>query len=164
MVYTQDERVEMILIYGATNRNSVECANAFNAAHPDKHVSPVYIRNLLSKFQTTGSIQNKKREPRLANEAQQVAVLGHVNLEPTKSIRQLSAVSGISRSSVHRILKHHKFYPYKPHLLQELNEDDFDRRQEFCENLEARLNNNLIDVKNICFTDESCFFFKWCCQ
>jgi len=39
----------------------------------------------------------------------------------------------ISRMAVQRILKKIKFYSYKINLVQESNEDDFDRRMEFCE-------------------------------
>nr|CAH7720258.1 unnamed protein product [Callosobruchus chinensis] len=45
----------------------------------------------------------------------------------------MSEVTGISRTSIHRILKHYKWHPYKIQLLQELNEDDNDRRLQFCE-------------------------------
>jgi len=38
----------------------------------------------------------------------------------------------INRMVVQRILKKIKFYPYKSNLVQELNEDDFNRRMEFC--------------------------------
>nr|CAH7730555.1 unnamed protein product [Callosobruchus chinensis] len=42
----------------------------------------------------------------------------------------MSEVTGISRTSIQRILKHYKWHPYKIQLLHELNEDDHDRRQE----------------------------------
>nr|CAH7747567.1 unnamed protein product [Callosobruchus chinensis] len=45
----------------------------------------------------------------------------------------MSEVTGISRTSIQRILKHYKWHPYKIQLLHELNEDDHDRRLQFCE-------------------------------
>nr|CAH7721184.1 unnamed protein product [Callosobruchus chinensis] len=39
----------------------------------------------------------------------------------------MSEVTGISRTSIQRILKHYKWHPYKIQLLHELNEDDHDR-------------------------------------
>jgi len=44
--------------------------------------------------------------------------------------------------SVHRILKKNKFIPFKVTLVHELNEDDFDRQVEFCEDIMARIDNN----------------------
>nr|CAH7750405.1 unnamed protein product [Callosobruchus chinensis] len=46
---------------------------------------------------------------------------------------KMSEVTGISRTSIQRILKHYKWHPYKIQLLHELNEDDHDRRLQFCE-------------------------------
>nr|CAH7733051.1 unnamed protein product [Callosobruchus chinensis] len=45
----------------------------------------------------------------------------------------MSEVTGISRTNIQRILKHYKWHPYKIQLLHELNEDDHDRRLQFCE-------------------------------
>ncbi|CAH0547375.1 unnamed protein product [Brassicogethes aeneus] len=61
---------------------------------------------------------NKKRdiENPVRNETVEVAVLGEINLE------------GVSRSTVHRILKHNKWHPYKIQLFKELHEGDNDRR------------------------------------
>nr|CAH7735343.1 unnamed protein product [Callosobruchus chinensis] len=42
----------------------------------------------------------------------------------------MSEVTGISRTSIQRILKHYKWHPYKIQLLHELNEDDHDRQIE----------------------------------
>jgi len=42
-------------------------------------------------------------------------------------------------------------------LVHELNEDDFDRRVEFCENMMARIDNNPNFHFNIVFSDESTF-------
>nr|CAH7749264.1 unnamed protein product [Callosobruchus chinensis] len=43
----------------------------------------------------------------------------------------MSEVTGISRTSIQRILKHYKWHPYKIQLFHELNEDDHDRLS-FC--------------------------------
>jgi len=53
--------------------------------------------------------------------------------------------------SVQRILKRIKFYSYKIHLVQELNENDFDRRNEFFELIMQRIN---LFLFNIVFSDK----------
>lgn len=65
--------------------------------------------------------------------------LGHVIADPTLSTRKLAVVSGLNRTSIQRILKHHKFHPYKIQLQQKLNEDNFDRRLQFCEEISERV-------------------------
>ena len=107
----------------------------FNDRHPDRHVHHGYILELVAKFRQTGSVANKKRiiENPVRNEAVEVAVLGQVSMNPTLSTRKMSDVTGIMRTTLRRILKHYKWHPYKIQLLQELNEDDNDRRLQFSE-------------------------------
>jgi len=56
-----------------------------------------------------------------------------------------------------KILKNNKFHPYKVHLVQELNDDDFDRCIEFCELMMERIDEDLNFLSNIVFSDEKIF-------
>nr|CAH7721594.1 unnamed protein product [Callosobruchus chinensis] len=78
-------------------------------------------------------------------------------MNPTLSTRKMSEVTGISRSSIQRILKHYKWHPYKIQLLHELNEDDHDRRLQFCEIMSQLILNHPNYLLNICFSDECSF-------
>ena len=103
-----------------------------------------YVLELVAKFRETGSVANKKRniENPIRNEATEVGVLGQVIVDPTLSTRKLQTSCGVSRRTIQRILKAHNFHPYKIHLVQELNEDDFDKRLEFCEVMSERITND----------------------
>lgn len=161
MVYSTAERVSIIELYYENGRCANITAQLFNELNPDKHVNRKYVIELVAKFRERGSLANRKRiapNQVVGNEAMEVAVLGHINIDPMLSTRQLPTVSGISRTSIRRILKAHKFHPYKIHLVQELNEDDFDRRLEFCEIVSERIINNPNWLFNICFSDECSFF------
>ncbi|CAH0547180.1 unnamed protein product [Brassicogethes aeneus] len=141
MVYTIAERVELVYTYFKNNDCARQTARLFNVRHQDKNVSHTYIRKLMVKFLETGTVENKKDNPIrvVRNEGMQIVVIGHIAMDNTFSTRQLlSEVSGISRTSVRRILKVHKFYPYKIQLLHELNEDDYDRRLQFVEEMSER--------------------------
>lgn len=162
MVYSIQERVEIIEYYLKNN----ECANTasrlFNEQYPNKNVNRKYVLELMSKFRQTGSVANKKRqiENPVRNEAVEVAVLGQVIADPTLSTRQLAELSAVSQRTVGRILKAHKFHPYKIKLVQELNEDDFDRRLQFCELMSERAIQDLNFLFNICFSDECSFYLN----
>ena len=52
---------------------------------------------------------------------------------PKKSLRQCFRVIGIKKSSIHRIFRTQKLKPYIPRLVHSLNEDDPDKRLQFCE-------------------------------
>ena len=164
MVYTIAERVEIVTLHFKNGDNAHLTANLFNQHHPDKNCKAKYVLELIQKFQLTGSVANKKRDPErvrpVRNEAFEIEILGQVAVEPTASTRKLQTVTNISRTSIRRILKHHKFHPYKIHLVHQLNEDDFDRRQEFCEIMAERLRLDENYLFNICFSDESTFFLN----
>ncbi|XP_025267674.1 uncharacterized protein LOC112639065 [Camponotus floridanus] len=59
--------------------------------------------------------------------------------------------------SVHKILKKNEFHPYKIHPVQELSEDDFDRRVEFCEDVMQRIDMDPEFATKIVFSDEATF-------
>lgn len=56
-----------------------------------------------------------------------------ISENPRLSIRQGAAEVEISKSSYQVAMKQLGFKPYHPTLIVDLNEDDFDRRTEFCE-------------------------------
>jgi Helix-turn-helix domain (DUF4817) len=161
MVYSTGERVELIKLYYENRQCAQRAAELFNQQY-DKNVSRQYVSELVTKFRETGSVAIKKRqiEPPVRSEATEVALLGHVELDHTLSTRKLATVSGVSRTSIQRILKYYKMHPYKIKLTQELNEDDFDRRSQFCEVLSERAIENPHFLFNICFSDECSFFLN----
>lgn len=130
--------------------------------HENSNVHRKYVLELVAKFRETGSVANKKRniENPIRNEAIEVGVLGQVYVDPTLSTRKLETVCGVSRRTVQRILKAHSFHPYKIHLVQELNEDDFDWRLQFCEDMSERIINDEHFLFNTCFSDECSFFLN----
>lgn len=162
MVYTTEERVEIVTLYFKNGEMARETARIFNESHPGKNLSHPYVIDLISKFMETGSVANKKHERQhtITNEDMQVAILGHTEVDPTSSTRKLAEISGIPRSSLQRILKQHKYHPYKIHLVQELNEDDPDRRIQFCEEMSERSLNNPNFLYSTCFSDECTFFLN----
>ena len=78
-------------------------------------------------------------------------VLANVARSPVKSVKKISQELTISKSSVHHILKTHKFRPYKVHLVQVLQSDDTDRRFEFCEWVCNHLDSSIL------FSDDAIF-------
>lgn len=77
--------------------------------------------------------------------------------DPHTSRRRVAQAEDISIRSVGRILKTHKYHPYKIHLVQELTEFDFDLRVEFCELIMQRYDDNPMTFFWTCFSDEAKF-------
>ena len=80
----------------------------------------------------------------------------HYEDHPHTSTRQGSSHSGIS-SSLHHILKDLKLYHFIPRLVQSLNEDNYDRRVQFCEEMLMFFHNDTQLINHIIWSDESTF-------
>lgn len=150
----------MVGLYYENRKSARAAARAFAANHPDRIVHHPYVSDLMKKFRETGSVSNKKHhvERPMRNEAIQVAVLGHVQIDNNTSVRKSGREIGVSKSTVHRILKEQKFHLYIIKLVHELNEDDFDRRLEFCEYYSNLLSDHQNLLYNVCFSDECSFY------
>ena len=153
-----EERVQIIFLFGRLGATHRSVAEEFNNRHPGRGpVSHSTVCRLIQRFQETGSVADRKRSGRpksVTNEETSTLVLANVVKSPKKSVRRLCQEFEISKSSVHNILKIHKFHPYKVHLVQALHGDDTDRRMEFCEWMRTH-----IDL-SIMFSDEAVFYLN----
>lgn len=61
-----------------------------------------------------------------------------VIIDPHTSTPQLSGNLDMSHTLVHKVLKVKKLHPYKVQLIHELNQDDFYRQIQFCEEMMLR--------------------------
>ena len=68
-------------------------------------------------------------------------------------MQQLVLTHSVSRKSIQTILKMENFHPHKIHLVQELNEGDFDRRVEFTEIIMNRIEQDGNFITGILFSD-----------
>jgi transposase len=160
MKLTKDERVELIFFSGRVGWSYRQVAEAFNASHNDRPpISRSTVSKLVRKFQETGSVNDKPHTGRhpIGEEVIE-AVMAKVIVAPIKSVRQTSNELGVSRCSVHRVLKENKFHPYKSQTLQHLRENDFDRRLEMCNWFLNEITNNANFSKDsVMFSDEAIF-------
>lgn len=163
MELSERERITLLMMvgFGDRKRGLQEAADLFNATFPDRMslISKSTVYRNLRKFNETGSVKNipgSGRKRTATNEEKSLDVLLNVHEEPKTSIAKLALNNDISQSSVRRILIKNHFHPYKVQLHQELNEDDPDRRMQFCQEMMDRINGNNI-MNNIVFSDESTF-------
>jgi len=160
MVLTEAERIELVLIVGDGYKTEREAVQIFNERHPGRTVSQKAVNNLLRKFKETGSICDAKRcgRPKTAtSEENHINTLALFQRSPIKSPQKVANEVGISRSSVRRILKEHKFHPYKLKLINGLDEEDYAVRLEFCQWGIEIIDNEELDQSCICFGDEAIF-------
>jgi hypothetical protein len=141
MPLTTEEKKELIRTWG--DRSTRAVAAEFNERHPDRHpVSHVSVAQLFTRFMVTGSVADRPRSGRPVtetDEATSVAVLTTFAKSPTGSTRRLSMECGVNRRSIGRVLKEHRWHPYKLQMQHHMSEDDRDRRVQFCEWAVAQL-------------------------
>ena len=129
---------------------------SFDTLPPSK--STIY--ELIQKFERTGNFvdANKPGAPRkvrtIAN--RDLIKLSYDN-RPRKSQRRASAELGISRWSLQRNMSDIGLHPYRPQALHALNEDDGDRRLQFCESFVAYCEKFLDFLNHVIWSDEACF-------
>lgn len=162
---SERERISLLMMRGWGNlqRSYRDVRDIFNRTfRNNNNQAPVSISTIsrtIERFTDTGRIVNRliPGRPAIINEDVQLEVAEAFIENPHLSLRKASAQLGIPKNSVHRVMKSLKFHPYKIHLLQELNEDDPDRRIEFCETMMNIINDNALFLQRIVFSDESTF-------
>jgi hypothetical protein len=85
------------------------------------------------RFEETGSVEDLQRSGRPVTILTEDKLEEMVTSSPNLSVRQGSAQACISKTSYHVAMNKPHLKPYHPSLIVDLNEDDFDRRSQFCE-------------------------------
>lgn len=155
-MYTQSEKVDMLLIFGECQENSRNAAELYAQRYPNRHHPAhqyfLYVEKWLRQE------RNREAEQRfIINEETEINVLAMVEVDKTASLREISQELQISHESTRKILKKHGYRSFKYQLHQHLYPDDGDRRVVFCDWLlqNHRINPNFINF--ILFSDESRF-------
>ena len=127
-----------------------------------KYASPAPPRTTIStwkqKLLETGSLMDRPRSGRPSlDENSRTAVTEYATENSNCSQREISRNMGISLGSVNRSLRTAGIKPYKYTFVQELAEDDPERRLEFCNWISSRSERW---CRRIVFSDESTFYLN----
>lgn len=160
--HTIEERVFIVKSYYQTG-NYREVVRRFEDTY-GRPIDRKSIPSLIKRFESTGRVDEEGHgRPSSESHSEQVAAVAGAITEmgDNFSIRKASADLDISKSTVHRILKVDlglKSYHFSLH--QELNEDDPDRRLNFCEDLLRLLERDHQLINKVVWTDEAKFFLN----
>lgn len=161
---TERERIEIIQMigFGERMRTQQEVVELFNETHPGRRpISQSMVSNIESKYRNFGHVRDLPKSGRPSkSEEDQLNVLLTIQDNPHSTLNQVASDFNMAASTVHKIVKKAKYHPYKVCLVHELNEDDFDRRIQFCEQMQELCTNNNNFVKKIIFSDEATFFLN----
>lgn len=122
------------------------------------------LRNV-QKFSQFGTVLNRSRgnsgRPASVVTPDNLAIVDtHIEENPETSERRASLELSIRRTSLQRIEKKLKLYPYKIQIYQELTQWDMDRRDQFSFRMLRMISNGAIDPNKIWFSDEAHFWLS----
>ncbi len=158
---TNEQRIFILKQWWISGKTYQVSSDAFRNQYPDEKVpSRQAIHQLAKKFEEAGSVDDASRSGRPATvrtEENRQLVSEAFLRNPQTSQRRASTELNMSRTSLRRLMKDLQLKPYKPMLLQALNEDDPDRRLEFCEWLLENAREDPSLLNRILWTDEAVF-------
>lgn len=156
--FNNEEKYDMLQSYILAHKNSRNAANHYLELYPDRRQPhETLFRRLEVNLKTYGAFSKPKRNSKRLDEETQVIVLNQVRENPKVSTREIENNTGIPRTSAHRILKKHRYHPYKVHISQGLQPGDAERRTRFCHWYINQNNNNVTFLFNVLWSDESRF-------
>lgn len=157
-MYSNDEKTDMILIYGECKKNASAAARLYRQRFPNRRApADTIFKRLELTLRTNWPPLKKSRERTATGPDNEIRVLEMIDENPHISQRVVSRATGISLSSVHRIIKGNQFHPYHLQLVQALKETDYPKRLAFCNFFREHQNLNVRFYDNICFSDEARF-------
>lgn len=155
--YTNEEKFEMLVCFIRNNRNAALASNNYAETFPEKQQpNKRYFSKLVTNLRMYGSFeQPRPNNYNQSNSIRDNEVINHFNENPTTSTRTSSTVLDIPRTTIRKVLKKHKYHPYKPTIVQGLVEDDFGRRLAFCNWYITKCQENMDFSNGILWTDET---------
>lgn len=159
-LFTHNEYVDMMLVFGESGRNRRNARTLYAERFPERRLPSgrtfqyVEMKMRQGVFPTARHTHHQRGARTQENE---VDALAYVVIFPHVSVRSLAQELHVSKSTVHRILKAHKYRPFKIHLNQELRPDDFERRLTFIAHIQALMDENPNILNRILWSDESHF-------
>lgn len=122
------------------------------------------IRKAYADFNYNGCLNKEHRKieypSRQISEEKKVQVCASVQVNKQQALKDISNQVDLSKSSVHKILHDEKYHPYKLQAHQEILERDVFNRMVFSETTTDLINRGLIDLTNVCFSDEATIVLK----
>lgn len=158
--FTPNEYIDMLLIFGECRKNKHAAQMLYRDRFPERRQPACNTFIYVEKKMRTGSFPGKTKQVHpmpTRTEENRINVLAYTGAYPHISVRALSVETGISKSTVQRILSEYKYHPFKIHLHQELRVTDYDRRLTLIAQFHVLINENPNFLNQILWSDESRF-------
>ena len=158
-VYLTEEKIQIIK-WSYNGKSTRKICELFRRNYENRPVpNQSTISRIIRNFEQSGCVnyQHCNRGKRQLKEHNVTDILARIALEPTSSARQIASESGISKTTILKVLKRNKFKSYKAQEHQQLLPTDANARNVFCESIMERCNQQENFPYLVCFTDECTF-------
>jgi len=139
MSYTSEEYTDMIICYGMAEENAEAVFMRSDFPIANGAPSPKAIRKCVLRAKETGYLLPNKRNrsgaPIRRNIDDEEEVLREFEENPGTSVRRAAHAFGLSRTTVHLILRQNGLRPFHYQRVQQLLEQDAAPRIQFCEGI-----------------------------
>lgn len=132
MNFSHQERRDMIECYILSNKNATEAANEYFRRYLDRR-QPCFktFKRLYDNLGQYGSFDRPRKVCGVAEDTQ-INVLASIHGNASTSTRQIAEEVGVAQRTVVKVLKIHKFHPYKLSVSHSLHPGDEESRMIFC--------------------------------
>lgn len=133
MNFSSQEKRDMIECYILCRKNSVRAAQQYFEQFFDRRQPSLpTFKRLYDNLGEYGSFSKPINSIGGTNEEAEVNVLACVQQNASVSTREIEAQVGVSQRTVVRVLKKHRYRPYKLATAQTLHPDDYNKRLAYC--------------------------------
>lgn len=158
--FTNQDYLNLLITYGKCDKIISRTCREYRILYPNRPApTGDIIRRLLSNCLTFGQFEGKpnKLHPVTQNADIEINVLAFFFAHPHASVRQAERYSGMSKASIQRILKKHRWHPYSIQLQQNIKIEDRQARVQFCEFYLMKSQEDENFTKKIIWSDEAKF-------
>lgn len=159
--YTSIQYANMHYIYGECQGNARAAARLYRQRYPNEDRYPDYrvfinVHRLYSEAVIPGRADHEQDRGDHDLEMED-EVIQRVRDHPGVSVRSIEQLTGIPKSSAHRILQRNRYHPYHYQKVQALLPRDYQPRVAFCRRMLAMHRADPNFLNNILWSDESSF-------
>lgn len=163
MPFSHIEKCNMLETYLMCRKDSTRALQEYRQKYPDSDLPDRrYFLVLYRKFRSNETVfgKTRKRKEFIIDENVEINILAYFEAHKDDSVRDLARNYGTSLTTICRVLRKHKYVPYKYRPTQTLIPTDTERRLSFCRWLCNKYIENNGILKNILWSDEANFSNK----
>lgn len=164
--YSTDEKILMVKLYYENGSSFTKTIRKFatikKLKKKNEYPTRATVSNIIKNFENSGNVADCPRSGRPSVSGDQITEISDaVTACCTSSTREISALIGISKTTVHKVLRQHlNLYPYKVQIAQNLSAEQIQKRKLFCTEILERCKADDGFLKSVVWSDEANFFLN----